>query len=111
MLARSAPASTDPEASGRSGRHGARWGATNGGATLAGVPTYDFRCRTCDDVFEVRRPMAESDQPAVCPAGHADTVKLLSVFASVGSASPSTSAQPAARPSGGGCCGGACGCG
>jgi hypothetical protein len=41
----------------------------------------------------------------VCPAGHDDTVKLLSTVAVTGrSSAPSPS-------SGGGCCGGACGCG
>ncbi|MCX5147919.1 MULTISPECIES: zinc ribbon domain-containing protein [unclassified Streptomyces] len=63
------------------------------------MPRYEFRCRTCDDTFEVSRPMAESSAPADCPAGHADTVKLLSAVAVGG-----TSSAPA--PSGGGCCGG-----
>ncbi|GHE53605.1 MULTISPECIES: FmdB family zinc ribbon protein [Streptomyces] len=63
------------------------------------MPRYEFRCRTCEDTFEVSRPMAESSAPADCPAGHADTVKLLSAVAVGG-----TSSAPA--PSGGGCCGG-----
>ncbi|MBW5482394.1 FmdB family zinc ribbon protein [Streptomyces bambusae] len=64
------------------------------------MPRYEFRCRTCDDTFVVSRPMAESGAPAECPAGHDDTVKLLSAVAVGG-----TSAAPA--PSGGGgCCGG-----
>ena len=71
------------------------------------MATYEYRCGPCDDTFEVSRPMAEADAPTVCPSGHADTKRLLSVFASTGGASPS------AAPSmgGGGCCGGACGCG
>jgi putative FmdB family regulatory protein len=69
---------------------------------------YEFRCRTCDDVFEVRRPMSASGEPAECPDGHADTVRLLSVFARTGAAGASAMASSA--PSGGGCCGGACGC-
>ncbi|MEU8844458.1 zinc ribbon domain-containing protein [Streptomyces roseus] len=63
------------------------------------MPRYEFRCRTCEDTFEVSRSMAESSAPADCPAGHADTVKLLSAVAVGG-----TSSAPA--PSGGGCCGG-----
>ncbi|MFD7630867.1 zinc ribbon domain-containing protein [Streptomyces sp. NPDC059851] len=63
------------------------------------MPRYEFRCRTCDDTFEVSRPMAESSAPADCPVGHSDTVKLLSAVAVGG-----TSSAPA--PSGGGCCGG-----
>ncbi|MCX4525686.1 MULTISPECIES: zinc ribbon domain-containing protein [unclassified Streptomyces] len=65
------------------------------------MPRYEFRCRTCDDTFEVSRPMAESSAPADCPAGHADTVKLLSAVAVGG-----TSSAPA--PSGGCCGGGGC---
>jgi putative FmdB family regulatory protein len=74
------------------------------------VPLYDFRCRECGDTFEVRRPMAESDAPATCPAGHPDTVKLLPLVA-VGRAGAASAPGPAPAPSGGGCCGGACGCG
>ncbi|MEV0218088.1 zinc ribbon domain-containing protein [Streptomyces sp. NPDC050704] len=72
------------------------------------MPRYEFRCRTCGDTFEKSRPMAESAAPAACPAGHDDTVKLLSTVAVGGSA-----AAPAPRASGGGgggggCCGGGC---
>jgi putative FmdB family regulatory protein len=73
------------------------------------MPRYEYRCRTCDDTFELRRMMSESDAPAVCPEGHADTTKLLSVFASVG-ASPGGDAAPAPAPSMGGGCGGHCAC-
>jgi putative FmdB family regulatory protein len=72
------------------------------------MPTYEFRCRECDEVFEVRRPMSRSGDPAACPDGHADTVRLLSVFARAGMAVASGASSV---PVGGGCCGGACGCG
>ncbi|HKE77355.1 MAG TPA: zinc ribbon domain-containing protein [Acidimicrobiales bacterium] len=72
------------------------------------MPRYDFRCRTCGDTFEVQRPMALSDAPASCPAGHADTVKLLPLVAVGGRAAAGP--QPAPTAAGGGCCGGACGC-
>ena len=72
------------------------------------MPRYDFRCRACGDTFEVRRPMAESDAPATCPQGHADTIKLLPLVAVGGRAGAGPAPGPAA---GGGCCGGACGCG
>ncbi|MEU3710297.1 FmdB family zinc ribbon protein [Streptomyces catenulae] len=68
------------------------------------MPRYEYRCRPCGSTFELSRPMAESAAPAVCPAGHEDTVKLLSTVAVAGSA-------PAPAPSGGGgggCCGGGC---
>ncbi|WP_329194939.1 MULTISPECIES: FmdB family zinc ribbon protein [unclassified Streptomyces] len=73
------------------------------------MPRYEYRCRTCDDTFEVSRPMAESSAPADCPAGHADTVKLLSAVA-VGGAARSGPASAPAPAMGGGCCGGG-GCG
>lgn len=72
------------------------------------MPRYDFRCRACGATFEVSRPMADSAEPAQCPEGHSDTVKLLSTIAVTGRAG---SSAEAAAPSGGGCCGGACGCG
>ncbi len=69
------------------------------------MPTYEYRCRTCDEVFERRRPMADADAGASCPQGHDDAVRLLSVFAAVSS---SGTAGPAERPAGP--CGGSCAC-
>jgi putative FmdB family regulatory protein len=71
------------------------------------MAVYEYRCRTCDDLFELRRPMSESNAPADCPSGHTDTVRLLSVFASAGSSlgGQPTSASP---PVGG--CGAGCAC-
>jgi len=72
------------------------------------MPLYEYRCRTCDDTFELRRPMSDANAPAPCPAGHDDSVRLLSVFASVGAAN--SSAAPASGSSSGGGCGSSCGC-
>jgi putative FmdB family regulatory protein len=69
------------------------------------MPRYEFRCRACGDTFEVNRPMREASAPAACPAGHDDTVKLLSTVAVAGRAGSAP-----AGGGGGGCCGGACGC-
>ncbi|MER5681948.1 zinc ribbon domain-containing protein [Streptomyces sp. NPDC002205] len=69
------------------------------------MPRYEYRCRSCGDTFELSRPMAQSSAPAFCPAGHEDTVKLLSTVA-VGGASAKSA--PAAPSGGGGCCGGGC---
>lgn len=67
------------------------------------MPHYEFRCRTCGATFELRRAMARANDPAMCPEGHRDTVKLLSAVAVTGTAAA------APRPSGGGgCCGGGC---
>jgi putative FmdB family regulatory protein len=70
------------------------------------MPTYEFRCKTCDTVFEERRAMSEANDPAQCPQGHDNSVRLLSVFASVGATVP----QQAPAPRSGGGCGGGCAC-
>jgi putative FmdB family regulatory protein len=67
------------------------------------VPTYAYRCRECTEQFEVKRPMSEATDPATCPAGHADTVKLLTTVAMTG-----RGGAPAPAATGGGCCGGGC---
>ncbi len=70
------------------------------------MPVYEFRCSTCDAVFDERRPMADADAPAACPDGHVGARRLLPVFATTGLADP---------PAGGGMCGapqpGGCGAG
>ncbi|MFF8829360.1 zinc ribbon domain-containing protein [Streptomyces sp. NPDC015131] len=71
------------------------------------MPRYEYRCRTCGDTFELNRPMAESSAPAACPAGHGDTVKLLSAVA-VGGTAKGGAPAPSAGGGGGGCCGGGC---
>ncbi|MFD3607109.1 zinc ribbon domain-containing protein [Streptomyces atroolivaceus] len=71
------------------------------------MPRYEYRCRPCGETFELSRPMAESSDPASCPAGHEDTVKLLSAVAVGGSAS-SAAPAPQSGGGGGGCCGGGC---
>nr|WP_107907361.1 zinc ribbon domain-containing protein [Streptomyces chartreusis] len=71
------------------------------------MPRYEYRCRSCGDTFELSRPMAESSAPAGCPAGHDDTVKLLSTVA-VGGTASAPAAAPRASGGGGGCCGGGC---
>ncbi|GLZ79857.1 hypothetical protein Afil01_46640 [Actinorhabdospora filicis] len=69
------------------------------------MPRYDYRCRSCGATFELTRPMRESGDPAPCPQGHTDSVKLLTTVGITGSASTSAAAAPAG---GGGCCGGGC---
>jgi putative FmdB family regulatory protein len=72
------------------------------------VPTYEYRCRECDAVFELERPMRESSAPATCPDGHRDALRVLSLFAAVtaGPAAGATAAPAApAAP-----CGPACAC-
>ena len=57
------------------------------------MPLYEFRCRVCDQRFEVRRSMRDAGLVAPCPDGHDDTVRLLSTFATTGT----TAAAAAAR--------------
>jgi hypothetical protein len=55
--------------------------------------------------------MSEADAAAECPSGHADVVRLLSVFATVGASTSSPAPSGAAMPAfGGGGCGGHCAC-
>ena len=56
--------------------------------------------------------MAAADDPAPCPHGHDDTVRLLPTIAVTGIAGAGSAGSPMGMPAGGGgCCGGACGCG
>jgi putative FmdB family regulatory protein len=69
------------------------------------MPIYEFRCRECDERLELRHSICDLDAPASCPMGHDDAVRLLPVFAAIGSArSPSP-----VGGSGAGCCVGVCG--
>jgi putative FmdB family regulatory protein len=74
------------------------------------VPSYDVRCRACGTTFEIKLPMAQADDPASCPNGHDDTVRLLPTIAVTGLAAAKATPMPAcgAAPGAGGCCGGAC---
>jgi putative FmdB family regulatory protein len=76
---------------------------------MRAMALYEFRCRECGSTFEVDRPMQRSGDPAACPGGHTDTVKLLSTVSLGGRARTAT--RPAMAPApggGGGCCGGGC---
>jgi len=46
------------------------------------MPVYEYLCPHCKRVFELMRPMSESDEPASCPECKAVSPKLISVFAS-----------------------------
>src|SRR5215212_8796957 len=55
----------------------------------AAMARYDYRCRTCDERFEVERPMSAVVAPTPCPAGHLDTVRVLTPFMTAGVGSSS----------------------
>lgn len=67
------------------------------------MPAYDYRCRTCDVRFEVRRGVDEPEVPVDCPQGHGSTTRVFTAVAVGGGA-----AAPAGAGGGGGCCGGGC---
>jgi len=74
------------------------------------MPLYEYRCRTCESTFEARRSMSEANAPAPCPDGHLDSMRLLSIFASVGTGGSTAPEPRVSTPSGGGGCGSGCGC-
>ncbi|HKR52102.1 MAG TPA: zinc ribbon domain-containing protein [Pseudonocardiaceae bacterium] len=69
------------------------------------MPRYEFRCRECSTTFEVNRSMTASGEPAECPSGHGDTVRLLSTIALSGAAPERAAPAGASGCCGGGCCG------
>lgn len=71
------------------------------------MPRYDYRCRTCDSRFEVRRGLDEPVTTVPCPAGHRETSRVFTAVAVGGSttAGPAPAAGPAGGCCGGGCCG------
>ena len=75
-------------------------------ATMA---VYEYLCRACATRFEARRPMSEAGDPIECPEGHSDTVRLLSMFASVGASNARQPIPVPTAPTGGGC-GAGCAC-
>jgi putative FmdB family regulatory protein len=84
------------------------------------VPRYDYHCRDCHTTFELTRPMAQSSDPATCPDGHDNSVKLLNTVAMVGDGKlrpppkgnnpkdPSLTKAFNPKLPNGACCGGAC---
>ncbi len=44
------------------------------------MPTYAYRCVACGHAFELKRPISEAGQPAVCPKCGAEAQKQLSTF-------------------------------
>ncbi len=43
---------------------------------------YEYYCANCRNVFQMQRPMSESDRPASCPGCSAESERLVSSFAS-----------------------------
>ena len=50
------------------------------------MPIYEFRCRQCGHVFEMRLESRQSSKPQTCPAcGETDVDRLWSTFSTGGS--------------------------
>ncbi len=46
------------------------------------MPIYEYRCPSCRQVFEMRRPISEADNTASCPQCGVASQRVVSVFAS-----------------------------
>lgn len=48
------------------------------------MPFYEYQCPQCKEGFTLMRPMADRDEPAVCPeCGGYSTVREVSAFSAV----------------------------
>jgi putative FmdB family regulatory protein len=65
------------------------------------MPIYEYRCPECDELFELRRRVAEAGDDAKCSSGHPGGRRLLSRFATTGKATDTSFA---------GGCGAGCAC-
>lgn len=63
------------------------------------MPYYEFFCDDCRDVFEERRKMSESDDPAPCPTCGREARRVISLVNSF----TSSGGQKRAVAGGGGC--------
>jgi putative FmdB family regulatory protein len=70
------------------------------------MPTYDFRCSSCDAVFEAFRSFAQGTEGVVCPEDGAPATRLFSppldmiVYGGKSSTPVSSIRPPGAAPSG-----------
>ena len=69
---------------------------------------YDYRCRHCDSVFEVRRGVSEDSGDVRCPSGHRDVARVWSAVSVAVAGRSATPAPRTAMAGAGGCCGGGC---
>lgn len=72
------------------------------------MPLYEYFCKPCGTQFELLRPVAKMDAPAVCPAGHTTNNRVVSMFATISKAATATAGSPAQGSSA--CCAGGCAC-
>jgi putative FmdB family regulatory protein len=71
------------------------------------MPLYEYVCSDCDIRFDQLRRVARMDEPASCPQGHADSRRVLSMFAAL---TKDGIGEGVAMGGGGGCGGGCANC-
>lgn len=69
------------------------------------MAVYDYRCRECDRVFEVRRAIESGAGEVRCPQGHDDVARMWSAVSVGGLAAAAAPAAASGACCGGGCCG------
>lgn len=73
------------------------------------MPSYDYRCQSCRETFEIERSMKDDTQPACAHCGSGEVSRIFTVNIATGSkASAKDKVKAAPKPSGGHCCGGGC---
>ena len=73
------------------------------------MAVYEYFCPTCEDHFEIMRPMRDASEETFCPSCQSEARRMLSLFAAISSNATGVSTMIAG---GGACaCGGACSCG
>lgn len=75
------------------------------------MPTYDMRCTSCADEFEVFRHGFLREDDRSCPACGEPAEQVITGFVACRSSSQVAGSAAAAGPSGGHVHGGGCGCG
>lgn len=74
------------------------------------MPSYDYRCQSCRETFEIERSMNDETKPACAHCGSVEVSRIFTVNVATGSRSSNAKdkVKQAPKPSSGQCCGGGC---
>jgi putative FmdB family regulatory protein len=72
------------------------------------MPLYEYYCESCNQRFELLRPVSRMDDAAPCPEGHGDADRVLSTFAAFTQGDSGTSEAIAGSNPCGGCAADSC---
>ncbi len=74
------------------------------------MPSYDYRCQSCRETFEIERSMNDQTKPVCTHCQSEEVSRIFTVNIATGSKSSAKDKVKAAapKPSGGHCCGGGC---